>query len=98
MKATGIVRRIDDLGRIVIPKEIRRIYGFADSCPIEIFTKDDGIVLKRYKTDDEIMISVNALSEAVDGSVDDLDYEKVREIRKHIREIREILKTEERND
>ena len=92
MKAIGIIRRIDDLGRIVIPKEIRRIYGFAESCPIEIFATDDGVVLKRYRTNDELMISVNALSEAVDGTVDDLDYEKVREIRNHIREIRGLLK------
>lgn len=92
MRAIGIIRRIDGAGRIVIPKEIRNAYGFADDSLIEIFTTDDGIVLKRYQTDDELMILVNALSEAVDGSVDYLDYEKVREIRKHIREIRGLLK------
>lgn len=92
MRAIGIIRRIDGAGRIVIPKGIRRTYGFTDDSPIEIFATDDGIVLKRYRTDDELIISVNALSEAVDGSVDDLEYGKVKEIRKHIREIREILK------
>lgn len=49
MKATGIVRRIDDLGRIVIPKEIRRTLRFRESDPIEIFTGGEGeIVLKKY--------------------------------------------------
>ncbi len=49
MKATGIVRRIDDLGRIVIPKEIRRVLHIKESDPIEIFTDKEGqIVLKKY--------------------------------------------------
>lgn len=47
MKATGIVRRIDDLGRIVIPKEIRRAMRIKEGDPLEIFTTSDGeIVLK----------------------------------------------------
>lgn len=49
MKATGIVRRIDDLGRIVIPKEIRRTLRIKESDPLEIFTEKDGsIILKKY--------------------------------------------------
>lgn len=49
MKATGIVRRIDDLGRIVIPKEIRRTMRIRESDPLEIFTDREGeIILKKY--------------------------------------------------
>ena len=49
MKATGIVRRIDDLGRIVIPKEIRRTLRIRETDPMEIYTDMDGqIVLKKY--------------------------------------------------
>ena len=49
MKATGIVRRIDDLGRIVIPKEIRRTLHIRESDPLEIFTDREGqIILKKY--------------------------------------------------
>ncbi|HBZ64056.1 MAG TPA: stage V sporulation protein T, partial [Lachnospiraceae bacterium] len=49
MKATGIVRRIDELGRIVIPKEIRRTLRIRESDPMEIFTNHEGgIVLKKY--------------------------------------------------
>lgn len=46
MKAVGIVRRIDDLGRIAIPKELRRTMGIHEGDPLEIFTNDGGIVLK----------------------------------------------------
>ena len=49
MKATGIVRRIDDLGRIVIPKEIRRTLHIRETDPMEIFTDAEGqIILKKY--------------------------------------------------
>ena len=49
MKATGIVRRIDDLGRIVIPKEIRRTLRLREGSPLEIFTdREGGIILKKY--------------------------------------------------
>ena len=45
MKATGIVRRIDDLGRVVIPKEIRRTLRIREGDPLEIFTDTDGVVI-----------------------------------------------------
>jgi AbrB family transcriptional regulator (stage V sporulation protein T) len=49
MKATGIVRRIDDLGRVVIPKEIRRTLRIREGDPLEIFTDKDGsVVFKKY--------------------------------------------------
>lgn len=49
MKATGIVRRIDDLGRVVIPKEIRRTMRIRDGDPLEIFTdRDGGVIFKKY--------------------------------------------------
>lgn len=49
MKATGIVRRIDDLGRVVIPKEIRRTLRIREGDPLEIFLSDDGgCMLKKY--------------------------------------------------
>lgn len=49
VKATGIVRRIDDLGRVVIPKEIRRTLRIREGDPLEIFTDRDGeVILKKY--------------------------------------------------
>lgn len=49
MKATGIVRKIDPLGRIVLPKEIRRTFDLPEETPMEIFVDEDKIVLKKYE-------------------------------------------------
>lgn len=51
MKCTGIVRRIDELGRVVIPKEIRRTMKIKEDDPLEIFLDNGGIVLKKYNID-----------------------------------------------
>jgi len=48
MKSTGIVRKIDDLGRVVIPKEIRRTMDLPEGTPMEIFTDGDMIILRKY--------------------------------------------------
>ena len=48
MKATGIVRKIDELGRIVIPKELRRTMGIQEKDPVEIYTDGKGIILRKY--------------------------------------------------
>ena len=56
MKATGIVRRIDDLGRVVIPKEIRRTLRIREGDPLEIFTDREGeIILKKYSPIGELI-------------------------------------------
>ena len=51
MKCTGIVRRIDELGRVVIPKEIRRTMKIKEGEPLEIFLDNGGVILKKYSTD-----------------------------------------------
>lgn len=48
MKATGIVRRIDDLGRVIIPREVRRTLNIREGDPLELYTMDGGIVFKPY--------------------------------------------------
>lgn len=48
MRVTGIVRRIDDLGRVVIPREIRKKFGIEKGDQLEIFVNKDEIVLKKY--------------------------------------------------
>ena len=59
MKATGIVRRIDDLGRVVVPKEIRRTLRLREGTPLEIFTDREGeIILKKYSP----MMELNAFA------------------------------------
>ncbi len=55
MKATGIVRRIDELGRVVIPKEIRKVFRLREGDPLEIFTSREGeLIFKKYSPINEI--------------------------------------------
>lgn len=66
MKATGIVRRIDDLGRIVIPKEIRRTMRIREGDPMEIFTSREGeILLKKYSPVGELSEFATSLAESL---------------------------------
>ena len=48
MKATGIVRKMDQLGRLVIPKETRKMFNLNEGEPVEIFTDGDKIIIKKY--------------------------------------------------
>lgn len=49
MKATGIVRKVDELGRFVLPKEIRKAYDLDNGEPVEVFVDGDHIVIQKYK-------------------------------------------------
>ena len=49
MKATGVVRKIDELGRVVIPKELRKVYGIEEGTPVEFYSTDNAIVIKQYR-------------------------------------------------
>ena len=65
MKTTGIVRRIDDLGRIVIPKEIRKNFRINDGENIEIFIDGDNIVLRKYSVLNKIENYADKFAEAI---------------------------------
>ena len=66
MRATGIIRRIDDLGRIVIPKEIRKTMHIRESDPLEIFTEKDGdIILKKYSPIGEMGDNAQQYAESI---------------------------------
>lgn len=69
MKATGIVRRIDDLGRIVIPKEIRRSFRIKEGDPLEIFTDAEGeVIFKKYSPIGELSNFANQYAEVLHKS------------------------------
>lgn len=73
MKATGIVRRIDDLGRIVIPKEIRRTMRIREGDPMEIFTSREGeILLKKYSPVGELGEFAAELTESIAQTIGEL--------------------------
>ena len=70
MKATGIVRRIDDLGRVVIPKEIRRTLRIREGDPLEIFTdREGGVILKKYSPIGELGDFAKEYAESINTSV-----------------------------
>ncbi|WP_297633799.1 stage V sporulation protein T [uncultured Clostridium sp.] len=70
MKATGIVRRIDDLGRVVIPKEIRRTLRIREGDPLEIFTdREGGVILKKYSPIGELTDFSKEYAESIQQAV-----------------------------
>ncbi|AFQ19540.1 AbrB/MazE/SpoVT family DNA-binding domain-containing protein [Bacillus thuringiensis] len=57
MKSTGVTRKIDELGRIVLPKELRRTLGIGEKEPLEIFVEGEKIILQKYKSYDACAIT-----------------------------------------
>ncbi len=83
MKATGIIRRTDDLGRVVIPKEIRRKMNIREGEPLEIFLEGDGVVFKKYlpRCRDDLITALQSAADYYD------DYEDNRAIAGQLRKI-----------
>lgn len=70
MKATGIVRRIDELGRVVVPKEIRKVLKLRDGDPLEIFTdREGGVILKKYSPIGEITNFASEYSDSLQQTI-----------------------------
>ena len=94
MKATGIVRRIDDLGRVVIPKDIRRAMGIHEGEPLEIFIGgDDTICFRKYKNN--LGDAVEHLRDQIENCGDDLTYATLMRIDALLEEVQELVKGEE---
>lgn len=92
MNVTGIVKRLDDLGRITIPKEVRRKVGISEGTPMEIFMSAEGIMLKKYYPENELADMAANLMEAVEEMCVELGPEKTGDIRRRIHEIQSLLK------
>lgn len=65
MKATGILRRVDDLGRIVIPKDIRRTLRIHEGDALEIYTDEDMVCFKRYDIEKNHLAELKRLSDSI---------------------------------
>lgn len=72
MKSTGIVRRLDDLGRIVIPKEIRRTLRIREGDPLELYTEGDAVMFKKYSPLTYDIELLNRIFRAITESYDSL--------------------------
>lgn len=82
MKSLGIIRHLDELGRIVLPKEIRKEFNLNHRDGLEIFIKDDTIILKKYENKD-----------IFDGGKEDLiDYKEKKVSLKSVKELVKIAK------
>ena len=77
MKATGVVRRIDDLGRVVIPKEIRKTLRIKEGEPLEIFTDREGqVILKKYSPIGELSEFATGYAETLSEELEQLMEDK----------------------
>lgn len=93
MRATGIIRRVDDLGRVVIPREIRRTMGIREGEPLEIYTEGrDTVCFRKYETN--LCGEVDHLKEQIEAYCD-LPRETQARIDILLREVRELVKGEE---
>lgn len=81
MKSTGIIRRVDELGRVVIPIELRNKFGIAEKDPIEIFVDGSNIVLKKFEPNCIFCGNSKKLSEYKDKLVCDKCLEKLSEMK-----------------
>ena len=92
MKATGIIRRVDDLGRVVIPKEIRRTLGIREGEPLEIFLDGrDTVCFRKYETN--LSGEIDHLIDTIEPWVE--DYRTMAKIKNLLGEVRELIKGEE---
>lgn len=86
MKSTGIIRNCDNLGRIVIPKELRRSFGIKAGNQIEISVQDDAIVLKKYIPTYDVKAKIeNAIHSLKDLSeYKNIEHEETQKIKEHL--------------
>ncbi len=91
MKTTGISRRIDNVGRIVIPVEIRTLLGIRNGDPIEIFTHDNEIVLRKYDAVAGLGGLVNRLYDEFYSVRDDIPEDTADKIYGHINALQTLI-------
>ena len=92
MSSTGIVRKLDDLGRIVIPKEIRKYIGIKEGDSLEIFVDKDEIILRKYNASMGLCELVRELDNEFSHVKSGMETETANKIYEHINALREILK------
>ena len=95
MRATGIVRRVDDLGRVVIPKEIRRSMGIKEGEPLEIYLENDAVIFRRYSYN--LVDEVKRVAELIEYNCN-ADSETMADISRMLSTVAELVKGEECED
>lgn len=95
MRATSIVRRIDYLGRVVIPREIRKQFGIEEGDPLEIFVNKDEIILRKYDVSVGLKELVRRLDNEFSDVKSDMETETANRVYEHISALQDILKNME---
>ena len=90
MNPTGIIRRVDDLGRVVIPKEIRHSLLIEEGDPLEIFVDDDGIKLKKYMPSYDFIDMLTDLERQFVLATDMVGHKNTKEIKQRFKEIKKL--------
>ena len=94
MKATGIIRRVDDLGRIVIPREIRQTTRIKEGASLEILLDEDGsIVLKKVNMERNIKDDIDNLDDTISFFSESFDEKELCRIKRALEEIRSYIKS-----
>ena len=92
MRATGIVRRVDDLGRVVIPREIRRSMGIKEGEPLEIYLENDAVIFRRYSYN--LVDEVKRVAELIECNCN-ADSETMADISRMLSTVTELVKGED---
>ena len=89
MKATGIIRRIDDLGRIFIPKEIRRNLHIVENDPFELYIVDDMVCFKKYHPETNILKNIEEVQASLTNY--NLTLEQIAAISNKLNEAKDLI-------
>ena len=92
IKSTGIIRRVDDLGRIVIPREIRKAKFIKEGEPIEFYIDGDDIILRKYSVEDEVTSLLTSAVSRLEEQESDIYLSS--ETKKALHEIRQNIAAE----
>lgn len=85
MKPLGIIRKLDHLGRVVIPKEIRRTYGWDKGTPLEIFTTDKGVVFREYGAEQKKLAVIEGLKSLADMVTDETALSIIDDVMEYVK-------------
>lgn len=96
MKATGIVRHVDDLGRVVIPKEIRRMFMIKEGDPIEVYVDKDCVILKKFDINGDIEQTIDNFCRAIELKGDFLTPAQQIALVSKAKELKAIIDTEQK--
>lgn len=90
MKALGIIRRVDDLGRLVIPKELRNIFGLAEGTPVEFYVEDEKIIIQKYAPN-KISDKIDELINLIYDKIEDVGLEECVALENELKEIAQMF-------